>query len=67
MAGWNRIAAKANVRRGDRRSNQEANLPLENISQSAAAELLNVSPRLVARCDCGKAGEYATWWCCLSL
>jgi hypothetical protein len=33
---------------GDRRSNQGANLHLENISKSTAAELLNVSPRLVA-------------------
>jgi hypothetical protein len=33
---------------GDRRSDQVANLHLENISQSTAAELLNVSPRLVA-------------------
>jgi len=33
---------------GDRRSNQDANLHLETLSKSTAAELFNVSPRLIA-------------------
>lgn len=43
------VAAKiANMRHGgDRRSDQAANLPVENVSQSAAAEMLNVSERTV--------------------
>jgi hypothetical protein len=34
---------------GDRKSNQVANLPLENISQPEAAEMLNVSERIWRR------------------
>jgi len=68
------IAARlANMTRGgDTGKNQysewqSANLQNGKINQSTAAELLNVSPRLVAtvkavereaRGDCGEAGEY---------